>query len=148
MSAVIFVLFIMIFINALLKSIREKKMIEDARMRRPAQLRKQEPVVKYENEELFNFEEIEEDREIEAVEDFEIPDAYDYGLNNDNISDEGKDIVLDYMEIDSKVKVNKLEDKKVSLSKKTKHSIQKDLLRGVIFSEVLSDPKSVRYMRR
>lgn len=144
MSAIIFGLFIMVFINALSKSIREKRIIEDVRMRRTVQGERQKPLIKYEDEDMYDFEEMYEAKETE------MPNISDYIFYEDNQVEENtymEDTAPDSMDLGNKVN-NNLEGKRTSQPTKLVNKMQKDLLRGIIFSEVLSEPKSVRTMRR
>jgi len=151
MSDVIFILFMIILFNAIFKSIGEKKKIQDSRMRRPYHVERQKPIMEYEDDELYDFEETDEfgEVEIEDIEEVEIPNM-DYEMYDGNINVEytkAEDMALESMETD-KSKPIKPEDKRISPSSKSINGMQKDILRGIIFSEVLSEPKSVRNMKR
>lgn len=147
MSPVIIVFLIIIFVEVFLKSIRDKKKIQDMRRNSNSiELEKQKSLMEYEYEEIdaYEIDETEEVDEYESVDYGKEMDREEKGHETINAGDGyKKEIVLDPKTMDDKLESYELKGKP-----KGKKKIEKELLKGLIFSEILSEPKSVRNMRK
>ncbi len=133
---IIFIFVILMLIETILKSIGDKRKIQKNRMDRRrsiTKIEKIEPVIDYEFDKAYNNEKVEE--KVQKVE---------YESINVTKS-RNEDYVSDSKTVDNTSELDKSNDIKITKQKKR---INNDFLRGVIFSEILSEPKAVQNMRK
>ncbi|NLY78079.1 MAG: hypothetical protein GX080_08380 [Tissierellia bacterium] len=145
MSEIIFLIVTIMVIEAISKTVKDKRKIQQERMERRSrvQLDKVEPVRDFDFKEVFSFEEVEEEYE----------DEYDYQYQysqTDELEEVNKDEANSWdLAVDNKVsegaKPLETDERKVSPSQ---NKLQRDVLRGIVFSEILSEPKSLQNIRK
>lgn len=145
MSEIIFLIVTIMVIEAISKTVKDKRKIQQERMERRSrvQLDKVEPVRDFDFKEVFSFEEVEEEYE----------DEYDYQYQysqTDELEEVNKDEANSWdLAVDNKVsegaKPLETDEREVSPSQ---NKLQRDVLRGIVFSEILSEPKSLQNIRK
>lgn len=136
----------MILIDIILKSVKDKRKIEKARRKRKEQLNSQsgsmESTVLTLNKEKENVQKPNIKKEfpkerVRPLRDERIMDMI-------TIKEETYSPKIYKDEIQSSIE-KRIEEKKI---KKSKEEFKNDILRGIIYSEILSEPKSLRNMRK
>lgn len=150
-----FIIYLMMIagIDIFLKSIKDKKKIDEARRKRSQQLQKTGAGQKSSLYDISLDDILKEDKykdEIEDIRDYQFQEDY---IPFENYEfDYDKDLAIKSKKIMKGTKaVNKGVSKKgVSKEKTYKETsnLDKDILRGIIFSEILSEPKSIQNMKR
>ncbi|NLY67873.1 MAG: hypothetical protein GX069_09975 [Tissierellia bacterium] len=125
---------IILAIDIITKSIKDKKKIEESRKKRS------ESLSKGKNLEKNIFE--------EKLPEYMVEVKSEVSKFSSNIVD--KEVVEEIKEVnEEKVKDILIKDRdNISNRKSRKNRIKKDILRGIIFSEILSEPKSLRNVKR
>ncbi len=125
---------IILAIDIITKSIKDKKKIEESRKKRS------ESLSKGKNLEKNIFE--------EKLPEYMVEVKSEVSKFSSNIVD--KEVVEEIKEVnEEKVKDILFKDRdNISNRKSRKNRIKKDILRGIIFSEILSEPKSLRNVKR
>lgn len=134
-------IFILILVfDIISKSIKDKKKIEESRRKRQENLNRDTVMKESSFEEIKEFEEPFYEEKLE-----------EYTVEAKNVetgsfsNDEYKDSIEDYTNKEQIVDMTKIYTESKEKSKKEKKN---DILKGIIFSEVLSEPKSIKNMKR
>lgn len=145
-------LIIIIGINTLIKSAAEKKKIEEAKMKRADQISKSPTMDKAKSKDLMTRinEEIEGNLKKRGI--YKQNMNMDVGANKEK-KQETIDVinkVPSYSQDASEKKQEKLnlEQNKPRVCVDSELNIKKDLLKGIIYSEILSEPKSIQNLKR
>lgn len=142
----IFVLIFWFIINLLIKSAKDKKKIEEARRRRAQQIEKR-PIK--ESKSIIDTIKDEIEREIQRERKGKIPVE-----SKKPKPEPSRKVDIDRGPGwgDEVFEVKRKETKDIEVTKTTSKSerskMQDDILRGIIFSEILSEPKSVQNLKR
>lgn len=130
MGSPLVLLIIWFLINAFLNSSKDKKKIEEARRKRLKQLGERKPVLT---------------KTVTHVED----EQYQAEMGSARI-EQTEDITHDIYDIQTPkvTAIIKTEEKEKSKEKNSAMDIKSDIVKGIIFSEILSEPKSIQNMKR
>lgn len=140
MSPIVFFI-IIVGVDLFLKSMKDKKKIEEARRKRSEQLKKSLPQQQASVESISLEDILKEDKRRFKEEEIDFKDYKTpgrYSSFTDYSFKYAKDIDTRSQRKDKEVKDTSHEKRNQSTD------LQKDILRGIIFSEILSEPKSIK----
>lgn len=137
-------IFIIILVfDIISKSIRDKKKIEESRRKRQQSLVRDDDMAKKSFREVSNRQEMFPEEKLAEYTVAAEPKETGY-FDDEKIIDKVHDETHVHK---SKITDMTIKDKEVT-KKKTKNKKKNDILRGIIFSEVLSEPKSLKNTKR
>ncbi len=142
-SPILFFIF-MIVIDLILKSSKDKKKIEQERQKKVKELEKQPSIFRpMEDLKRILEEEIQKDKQREALK--KQPKENRSKVSKPVVKETKERTIEKYPREDVNLEIKTSKD---TYEVEEEHDIKRDLLMGIVFSEILSEPKSIQNQRR